>query len=223
MIDPAKRFAVIELGVGDRVPPDAIAHGSWAALGPLLFDTRPLTAALELAARTVTLAEQEHGRQAGEQQIVADGVATLVDGLTQLRQRVDALARSQADRRRLDAASEVARELLEIPADNRPRLVSAIKRPGHPANCIACAVAARAPERLSASEREDQGNLPRELNIGAPPDPGTDPEFDPAQLGKPPDFDQHATRPRSRWLKEVPQPCLIPCINCVMRSRGSTK
>jgi Primase C terminal 2 (PriCT-2) len=45
-------------------------------------------------------------------------------------------------------------------------------------------------EQLAAGERErdDQGALPRrELTVKAPPDPGTEPVFDPAELGKPPD------------------------------------
>src|SRR6516162_172000 len=115
--DPAARFAVIPLGRDDQVPENAIAHGSWNALGPLLFDTRPLIAALDLAARTVALAEQEHGHQAREQQIAEKALA---DGMLQLQHRIDALARNQKDRRKLDAASEAARELLEIPQDKPP-------------------------------------------------------------------------------------------------------
>jgi hypothetical protein len=190
MTDPAAYFAVIPLGRDDPVPENSIAHGSWAALGPLLFDSRPLAAALDLAARTVAIAEQEHARQAGEQQIVADGVTALVNGLAQLRQRLDRLERSQVDRHKLDAASEVARELLEIPQDkpaavgeNEPEAV----RDHTPAPTGEL-------HSLSPSHPEDkeqlaagQGALPNELVAKAPPDPGTEPVFDPAKLGKPPD------------------------------------
>ena len=193
MIDPTARFVVLPLGRDDPLPENAIAHGSWNALGPLLFDTAPLIAALDLAARTVAHAEQmQQSRQAGEQQLVADGVTALIDGLAQLRSRVDALARSQSDRHKLDAASEVARELLEIPQDKPPPVgeVGAAVRdqspapagelhslpPSHPED----------KEQLAASEREDQGNLPNELVAKAPPAPGTHPVL-PGELGKAPD------------------------------------
>jgi hypothetical protein len=191
--DPAARFAVVPLGRDDQAPENAIAHGSWNALGPLLFDTRPLTAALDLAARTVAIAEQEHARQADEQQIIADGVTALVDGLAQLRQRLDTLERSQVDRRKLDAASEVARELLEIPQDKPPADVAerlTVRDQTPPPSGELHALPPSHPvdkEQLAAAASgDDQGALPAELRVGALPDPGTDPEFDPAKVGKAP-------------------------------------
>jgi len=194
MLDPTARFAVIPLDRDDPVPTNAIAHGSWSALGPLLFDTRPLTAALDLAARTVAHAEENHARQVSEQQLVADGATALVDGLLQLRHRLDTLERNQRDRRRLDAASEVARELLEIPQDKPPAAgehgPAVVRDQEHKPTGDLHSVAPSHPEdkeQAAARERKDQGALPNELLKGAPPDPGTAPEFDPAKVGKAPD------------------------------------
>jgi len=149
----------------------------------LLFDTRPLDAALKLAATAVTVAE----RVAGEQQIVADGVSTMLDGLAQLRKRLDQLERSQADRRKLDAASEAARERLEIP--KQPVVRDEVPAPSDELTMLpAPQPEDRAQLAAGEHEREDQGNLRRDLEVGAPPDPGTEPEFDPAELDKPPDL-----------------------------------
>jgi hypothetical protein len=65
----------------------------------------------------VTLALHERAQQ--DQKIIRDGVLSLVDGLAQLQARTDTLARDQASRHKLDAASEAARELLEIPNGGR--------------------------------------------------------------------------------------------------------
>jgi hypothetical protein len=188
MTEKAARFAVIPLGTDDRVPETAIAHGSWAALGPLLFDTRPLTAALDLVARAVAHSEQEHARQGAEQQIVADGVTAMVDSVAELRQRLDALARSQVDRRELDAASQATRDWLEIPEDKPPAIGQAVRdHTPAPAGDLHEVAPSQPEDQEQLAASGDQGALPNELVAKAPPDPGTEPELDPAKLGKPPD------------------------------------
>jgi hypothetical protein len=158
---------VIPLGPDDRAPANAIAHGSWSALGPLLFHTRPLIAALDLAATAVAGAEHLHARALSEQQFVAESVAAMADGLAKLGRRLDALETSQADRRQLDAASEAARELLEIPNSPETDLSAPAARDEveqGPHGDLAAVKPATQPEdqeELEAGEREDQGDLPR--------------------------------------------------------------
>jgi hypothetical protein len=157
MSDPAARFAVIPLGPDDRAPANAIAHGSWSALAPLIFDHRPLTEALRLAETAVAGAEQLHARALEEQQLVAEGVADMVGKLAGMQRRLDTLEGRKADRHALDAASEAARELLEIPNDEI--------EPGRHGELVAHPpTQPEDQEQLEAGEREDQGDPPRELN-----------------------------------------------------------
>jgi hypothetical protein len=140
--------------------------------------------------KAVSGAEQLHERAQQDAKIIRDGVLSLVDSLAQLQARTDTLARDQASRHKLDETSAVAHELLEIPEDkpppageNGPAVRDEVPAPAgeltvHPASQPA------QQEQLEAGEREDQGDLPRELVEKVPGETGTDPEFDPEELGQ---------------------------------------
>jgi hypothetical protein len=181
MPSPAEHFAVIPLGPNDRPPLNCVAWGSWASLGPLLFDTRPLTAALDIAARCVAAAEAMKARETDEQQVFDESLTATLAAVDALHTRIAAIERDQVKRRKLDAETEAKHELLDIPKE------SAMRDEVPPPASELTPKPASQPEDKEQLAAGDQGNLPRELEVGAPPDPGTDPEFDPAKLGEPPE------------------------------------
>jgi hypothetical protein len=165
-----------------REPPQELLDNVYQQSSPRwLFDTGTLPMVLDVAARCVAMAETMKARKIEEQEVFDESLATVVAAVDALHTRLRTIERDQAKRRKLDAETEAKHELLDIPEDKPPSMPDASPGPAgelstHPPTEPAYQ------EQLAAG---DPGNLPRELEVGAPPDPGTDPEFDPAKLSEP--------------------------------------
>jgi hypothetical protein len=152
---------------------NVIAHGSATeALAPLP-DSSVRADAISLlhdAAKAIGLieAQQEHAAQLRQREI-----STFCDGVASLGRRLDALEQQHASRARQAAADEAHRIQAAIDALPDPDDPAAYQPTGEL-------------HQVAATAR-DQGDLPREVTRDVPPDPGTDPEFDPAELSHGPD------------------------------------
>jgi hypothetical protein len=116
-LEDDSRFALIRVPDGVRPTGDVIAHGSTSSVTQCLLDSKARNDALDLIARANEAAEQEREREQREQEVFAEGVRALRDGILKLSHRVDALVQSRDARRRLDAASEATKQMLELPKD----------------------------------------------------------------------------------------------------------
>jgi hypothetical protein len=94
-----------------------IAQGSLSAVTQPILGSRSRAEALAIIARADRAAEQERAREQREQEIVSDGIRVLADGINKLDRRLDAIIRSRAARRKLDAASEATAKMLAFPKD----------------------------------------------------------------------------------------------------------
>jgi hypothetical protein len=173
-IEDPGHFALIRVPPNSKPPADAIACGSLAAVTERVLSSKARADALALVARADEAAEQEREREQREQEIFAEGVRALRDGILKLSHRLDALVQSRDARRRLDAASEATKQMLELPQD-RPALDLADATPSPSGELHAL-------EPKDPAEHQpvtgDQGDLTRELERGAPPGLGTEPTIE---------------------------------------------
>jgi hypothetical protein len=169
MTDPAPSFAIIPVRYG-KPPAEAIMHGPLSAVMEHVLGSKARADALALVARADEAAAEEREREQREQEILSDGIRAVADGIQQLSRRLDALVRSRDARRRLDFASEATREMLELPKDAPADFAS---EPGGELH----SVGPEDPEKHQP-EADDQGDLPRELERGAPPMLGTEPTIE---------------------------------------------
>jgi hypothetical protein len=183
------QFAIIEIADPRSVPPDCIAHGPLPVLLQGLAGNAEAMFRAECAEKRADAAEQETEQQ--QKQLALDVVHALAKGLADVGRRLDAIEQSRRERRRLDFLSEATEEQLKIPegapdpdapGDNvSPAPGSAILGPSEP---------------HSVEEEEQQhdaeGDLPRELQAGTPPQSGT-------ELSHPPTSAQRSPASISFW------------------------
>jgi hypothetical protein len=151
-----------------------IACGSLNAVTQPILGSKSRADALDLIKRADAAAEQEREREQQERVVVAEGARALADGIAQLSRRLDALVQSRDARRRLDAVSEATRHMLELPKDP-PELDLSDNTPA-PSGELRPLQAKDPPEHDPTAD--DQGDLPRELERGAPPMLGTEPTIE---------------------------------------------
>jgi hypothetical protein len=184
MAEPAPNFAIIPVPYGTPSPNSAIAHGPLSQIMEHVLGSRARADAEALVKRAADAAEQEHEREQQEQQAISEGVRALRDGILKISHRVDVLVQSRDARRKLDAVSEATKEMLELPKEKPPEILSDYEaEPGgelhvHPAKDPA----------QHNPEADDQGDLPRELERGAPSQTGNYPTLEdppPPQTAQP--------------------------------------
>jgi hypothetical protein len=112
--DANAEFAIVPVPEG-KPPSNAIMHGSMSAVMERIADSKARSEAEATIARAEQAAAELEQQQQREQQIIADGVRKFADGILELTHRVDQLEQERETRRALDAATEVTRELLELP------------------------------------------------------------------------------------------------------------
>jgi hypothetical protein len=171
MTDPST-FAIIPVPYG-KPPADAIAHGPMSAVMQHVLSSRARAEALALVKRADAAAEEERRRAQREQQIFSEGIRAIADGIGQLSRRLDEIERSRDARRRLDAASEATKQMLELPKDAADLDLSADDTPA-PSGELRPLEAPTAHQ----PETDDQGALPRQLERGAPPQTGNYPTLE---------------------------------------------
>ena len=178
MADPAPSFAIVPVH-DNKVPAGAIAHGPLNVITERVLSSKARTEALALVARADEAAEQEREREQREQEILSDGIRAFTDGIADLSRRLDALVQSRDARRKLDAASEATKEMLELPKDPPELDLS-------PADTVPAPSGELRPQQAKdpkehQPEADDQGALPRELERGAPPETGNYPTLEDPQ------------------------------------------
>jgi hypothetical protein len=154
-----------------------IAQGSLSAVTQPILNSRSRAEALTIIARADQAAEEQREREQQERDVFAEGVRALRDGILKLSHRVDALVQSRDARRKLDAASEATRQMLELPKDP-PALDFADTTPSPSGELHALAPKDPAEHQPVTG---DQGDLPKELSKGAPPQLGTEPTIEDPQ------------------------------------------
>jgi hypothetical protein len=189
MTDPAPSFAIIAVPPDGKPPAGAIVHGPLDVVMERVLDSKARVAAEALVARADQAAEQEREREEREQEVITEGIRAIADGILKLKHRLDAIEHSRDARRKLDAASEATEQMLQLPKDVDPEAPYADpEAPADEAPVPGGELHAPVPAK-DPSEHEpaaaDQGNLPKELLKGAPPDPGSEPVEDPAELAHP--------------------------------------
>jgi hypothetical protein len=145
---------------------EIIMQGSLNAVMQHVIDSKARKEAEALIARADQAAEQEREREQRERELVSDGIRVLADGFKKLDRRFDALMRSRDARRKLDAASEATKQMLELPKD-APELDLSDDTPS-PSGELRPLEAKDPKEHQPAAS--DQGDLPKELLKGAPPE-----------------------------------------------------
>jgi hypothetical protein len=170
-----ERFAIVEIPEG-KPPANAILIGPMDMLMEQLPDTRARSDAM----RRLDEAQLNAEEIAKVQDVTrALQVAAFCDSIQHISRRLDAYTTRRDARIR---AEEEAREVEEQQrkADRIKQALDALEETSgelttHPPT------EPQHEEELSATEHppteDDQGDLPRELEVGAPPDPGTEPEL----------------------------------------------
>jgi hypothetical protein len=178
MTDPAPSFAIIPVPYGTPWPNSAIAHGPLSAIMEHVLGSRARADAEALVKRAADAAEQEREREQREQELLSDGIRAIADGILKLSHRLDTLEQSRDARRKLDAASEATRQMREFPKDapNPDRLADEMLAPSGELRPLGAKDPAEHQPVAS-----DQGNLPRELERGAPPELGNYPTLEDPQ------------------------------------------
>jgi hypothetical protein len=166
-------FAIIPVPYG-KPPADCIMHGPMQAVMQHVLGSKARVEAEALIARADAAAEQEREREQREQHIVSEGIRAFADGIADLSRRLDVLVRSRDARRRLDAASEATRHMLQLPKD-APEFDLSDDTPS-PSGELRPLQAKDPAEHDPTAD--DQGDLPRELEKGAPPMLGTEPTIE---------------------------------------------
>jgi hypothetical protein len=171
MTEPAENFAIIPVS-GHKPPDNAIMHGPLDVITERVLGSRARADALDLVARAADAAEQEREREQQEQAVLAEGVKAIADGIAQLSRRLDAIEQSQIARHKLDAASEATQQLLALPKDV-PADTMATPSPSGELHDLP-------PEHPAKHQPApaDQGDLPRALERGAPPETGNYPTLE---------------------------------------------
>jgi hypothetical protein len=184
MTDPTPNFAIIQVPEGSQPPAGAIATGPMSIITENVLGSRARAEAEALVKRAADAAEQEREREEREQELTANAIREIADGIKRLGQRIDAIEQSRDDRRKLDAASEATEEMLQLPKDAPdPEAPSDTLAPPAPTGELHPLAAKDPAEHEPVA---DQGNLPPELERGAPPDPGNYPELkDPPRSREP--------------------------------------
>src|SRR5262245_31077776 len=111
-IEDPGHFALVRVP-DNKAPADALMHGSMSSVTQCLLDSKARSEALALVARADQAAEQEREREQQEQQAITEGTRALTDGIAKISRRLDALVQSRDARRKLDAASEATKQMLE--------------------------------------------------------------------------------------------------------------
>jgi hypothetical protein len=176
MADPAPSFAIVPVR-DNKVPASAIMHGPMDVVAESILGSRARADAEALVKRAADAAEQEREREQHEQELFAEGVRALRDGILKISHRIDALMQSRDVRRRLDFASETTRKQLELPKDP-PELDLTDDTPS-PSGELRPLEAKDPKEHQPAAG--DQGDLPRELERGAPAQTGNYPTLEDPQ------------------------------------------
>jgi hypothetical protein len=151
-----------------------IAQGSLSAVTQPILSSRSRADAEALIKRAADATEEERERKQREQEIFDEGARALHDGVLKLSHRLDALEQSRDVRRKLDAASEATEQMLRLPKD-RPTLDFADTTPSPSGELHALAAKDPAEHQPVTG---DQGDLPRQLQRGAPPQPGNYPTLE---------------------------------------------
>jgi hypothetical protein len=161
----------------NKVPASAIMHGPMDVVAESILGSRARAEAEALVKRADAAAEQEREREQQEQQAIGEGVRALRDGILKLSHRLDALVQSRDARHKPDYASEATNQMLELPKD-APELdlTDDTPQPGGELH----AIDPRDPKEHQP-EADDQGDLPRELERGAPPQTGNYPTLEDPQ------------------------------------------
>jgi hypothetical protein len=159
-----------------------IMRGSLSAVTECIVDSRARADAISLledAAKAVGLLEQQ---QQHEAQLREREVRAFCDGIAALARRLDALEQRRAEHARQaaeDEARAIQQKLDAMPDPDDPN--AALEHPTGELH----QVEANAPARRAQLAAGDQGDLPREITRDVPPDLGTEPVFDPAELAHP--------------------------------------
>jgi hypothetical protein len=172
-IEDPGHFALIRVPDNSKPPADAIAHGTLSAVTERVLSSRARSDALDLLARADEAAEHEREREQREQQLITDGLRALHYRLDDFGRRLDAIEQSRDARHKLDAASEATAQMLALPKDAPEAPADFAMGPGGELHDL--------PPKDPAQhqpEADDQGDLPRELERGAPPGLGTEPTIE---------------------------------------------
>jgi hypothetical protein len=167
----------------ERTHSQTFDHGGRGAVTEPILSTRARADAEALLKRADAAAEEEKQREEREQEVIAEGIRAFADGVTQLARRLDALEQSRDARRKLDAASEATREMLELPKD-APELDLTDDTPSPSGELHAL----EAKDPAEHQPANDQGGLPAELTSKVPVDPGNYPTLEdpqPPQVSQP--------------------------------------
>jgi hypothetical protein len=166
-----QQFAIVQCEPG-RAPPDSIATGPLDYIMAGLAGNAEAMFRAECAEKRADEAEQETEQQ--QKQLALDVLHAVSKALADVGRRLDAIERSRRERRRLDAVSEATKQQLEIPADApdpdapgdniSPAPGSAVLGPSEP----------RSVEAEEEQQHDAEGDLPRELQAGTPPQSGTE-------------------------------------------------
>ena len=173
MADPAPSFAIVPVH-DNKVPASAIMHDPMDVVAESILSSRARAEAEALVKCADAAAEQEREREQQEQQAIGEGIRALRDGILKLSHRLDALVQSRDARHKLDYASEATKQMLELPKD-APELdlTDDTPQPGGELRPLE----AKDPKEHQP-EADDQGDLPRELERGAPPQTGNYPTLE---------------------------------------------
>jgi hypothetical protein len=199
----SNQFAIIEIADSRSVPADAIATGPLDYIMAGLAGNAEAMFRAECAEKRAEAAEQQQAQQ--EKQVALDVVHALAKGLADVGRRLDAVEQSRRERRRLDALSEATEQQLEIPKDAPdPDAPSLDPKAAGDEIAPAPGSAILGPPEPHSVEAEEQqhdaeGDLPRELQAGTPPQSGTDPVVDPAELSHPQTSEQRSPPSASLW------------------------
>jgi hypothetical protein len=177
MTNDTDRFAIIPLPPGPA-PHNSIMTGPLDLIMQNLPDTHARQDAIDQLEFQRIKADQISIMQNANRAIQ---VSAFCDSVQHITKRLDQFEVRRTERARKDAELEEAREQRRK-ADRIKQALDALDEneapleTHHPAGDLHT-VEPSEPQHEEQREQSDQGSLPRELEEGAPPDPGTDPDL----------------------------------------------